>query len=115
MLHADKALVLQQFVQRAHQLHVRVPVSYTHLDVYKRQGFRPAGGVLLLYFLGVACHLLSHLFQEMCIRDSPNIGVATVAAEAGHEQPSTPLAIYTQVYDTRRKEIRKMCIRDRSG
>ena len=29
-----------------------------------------------------------------------------VAAEAGHAQPSTTLAIYTQVYDKRRKEIR---------
>ena len=38
---------------------------------------------------------------------NPNIGVATVAAEAGHAQLSTTLAIYTQVYDTRRKEIRK--------
>jgi len=28
------------------------------------------------------------------------------AAEAGHAQPSTALAIYTQVYDKRRKEIR---------
>ena len=27
-------------------------------------------------------------------------------AEAGHAQLSTTLAIYTQVYDTRRKEIR---------
>ena len=38
---------------------------------------------------------------------NPNIGVATVAAEAGHAQPSTILAIYTQVYDRRRDEIRK--------
>ncbi len=38
---------------------------------------------------------------------NPNIGVATVAAEAGHAQPSTTLAIYTQVYDRRRDEIRK--------
>ena len=37
---------------------------------------------------------------------NPNIGVATVAAEAGHAQPSTTLAIYTQVYDKRCKEIR---------
>jgi len=37
---------------------------------------------------------------------NPNIGVATVAAEAGHTQPSTTLIIYTQVYDKRRKEIR---------
>ena len=29
------------------------------------------------------------------------------AAEAGHAQPSTTLAIYTQVYDRRRDEIRK--------
>ena len=28
------------------------------------------------------------------------------AAEAGHAQPSTTLATYTQVYDKRRKEIR---------
>ena len=28
-------------------------------------------------------------------------------AEAGHAQPSKILEIYTQVYDTRRKEIRK--------
>ena len=28
------------------------------------------------------------------------------AAEAGHAQPSTTLAIYTQVYDRRRDEIR---------
>ena len=38
---------------------------------------------------------------------NPNIGVATVAAEAGRAQPSTTLAIYTQVYDRRRDEIRK--------
>lgn len=37
---------------------------------------------------------------------NPEIGVATVAAEAGHAQPSTTLAIYTQVYDKRCKEIR---------
>ena len=29
------------------------------------------------------------------------------AAEAGHAQPSTTLAIYTQVYDRRSDEIRK--------
>lgn len=42
----------------------------------------------------------------------PNIGVATVAAEAGHAQPSTTLAIYTQVYDRRRDEIRKQMSRE---
>ena len=33
-------------------------------------------------------------------------------AEAGHAQLSTTLAIYTQVYDTRRKEIRKQMSRE---
>ena len=33
------------------------------------------------------------------------------AAEAGHAQPSTTLAIYTQVYDKRRKEIRSHRLR----
>ena len=42
---------------------------------------------------------------------NPEIGVATVAAEAGHAQPSTTLAIYTQVYDKRRKEIRNQMSR----
>ena len=49
----------------------------------------------------VPAHLRQHLLSN------PNIGVATVAAEAGHAQPSTTLAIYTQVYDRRRDEIRK--------
>ena len=35
-----------------------------------------------------------------------DIGVATVAAEAGHAQPSTTLAIYTQVYHKRQDSIR---------
>ena len=35
-----------------------------------------------------------------------DIGVATVAAEAGHAQPSTTLAIYTQVYQKRQDSIR---------
>ena len=34
------------------------------------------------------------------------------AAEAGHAQPSTTLAIYTQVYDRRREEIRKQMSRE---
>lgn len=46
-----------------------------------------------------------HTFVSI-LMSNPNIGVATVAAEAGHAQPSTTLAIYTQVYDKRRKEIR---------
>ena len=34
------------------------------------------------------------------------------AAEAGHAQPRTALAIYTQVYDRRRDEIRKQLSRE---
>uniref|UniRef100_UPI00402A2F26 tyrosine-type recombinase/integrase n=1 Tax=Faecalibacterium sp. TaxID=1971605 RepID=UPI00402A2F26 len=50
-------------------------------------------------------HMFRHTFVSILL-SNPNIGVATVAAEAGHAQLSTTLAIYTQVYDTRRKEIR---------
>ena len=49
--------------------------------------------------------MFRHTFVSILL-SNPNIGVATVAAEAGHAQPSTTLAIYTQVYDKRRKEIR---------
>ena len=50
--------------------------------------------------------MFRHTFVSI-LMSNPEIGVATVAAEAGHAQPSTTLAIYTQVYDTRCKEIRK--------
>ena len=55
--------------------------------------------------------MFRHTFVSILL-SNPNIGVATVAAEAGRAQPSTTLAIYTQVYDTqvydrRRDEIRK--------
>ncbi len=49
--------------------------------------------------------MFRHTFVSILL-SNPNIGVATVAAEAGHAQPSTTLAIYTQVYDRRRDEIR---------
>jgi integrase len=49
--------------------------------------------------------MFRHTFVSILL-SNPNIGVATVAAEAGHAQPSTTLAIYTQAYDKRRKEIR---------
>ena len=49
--------------------------------------------------------MFRHTFVSI-LMSNPNIGVATVAAEAGHAQLSTTLAIYTQVYDTRCKEIR---------
>ncbi len=45
--------------------------------------------------------MFRHTFVSILL-SNPNIGVATVAAEAGHAQPS----IYTQVYDKQRKEIR---------
>ena len=51
-------------------------------------------------------HMFRHAFVSILL-SNPNIGVATVAAEAGRAQPSTTLAIYTQVYDRRRDEIRK--------
>lgn len=51
--------------------------------------------------------MFRHAFVSILL-SNPNIGVATVAAEAGgRAQPSTTLAIYTQVYDRRRDEIRK--------
>jgi len=60
--------------------------------------------------------MFRHTFVSILL-SNPNIGVATVAAEAGHAQPSTTLAIYTQVYDTqvydkRRDEIRKQMSRE---
>lgn len=54
---------------------------------------------------GLHPHMFRHTFVSILL-SNPNIGVATVAAEAGHAQPSTTLAIYTQVYDKRREEIR---------
>ena len=50
--------------------------------------------------------MFRHAFVSILL-SNPNIGVATEPAEAGRAQPSTTLAIYTQVYDRRRDEIRK--------
>ena len=60
---------------------------------------------------GLHPHMFRHTFVSILL-SNPEIGVATVAAEAGHAQPSTTLAIYTQVYDKRRKEIRKQMSRE---
>lgn len=49
--------------------------------------------------------MFRHTFVSILL-SNPEIGVATVAAEAGRAQPSTTLAIYTQVYDKWSKEIR---------
>ena len=43
---------------------------------------------------------------------NPDIGVATVAAEAGHAQPSTTLMIYTKQYKKRRESIRNQLSRE---
>ena len=40
--------------------------------------------------------MFRHTFVSILL-SNPNIGVATVIAEAGHAQPSTTLAIYTQI------------------
>lgn len=50
-------------------------------------------------------HMFRHTFVSILL-SNPDIGVATVAAEAGHAQPSTTLAIYTQVYHKRQDSIR---------
>lgn len=50
-------------------------------------------------------HMFRHTFVSILF-SNPDIGVATVAAEAGHAQPSTTLAIYTQVYHKRQDPIR---------
>lgn len=60
---------------------------------------------------GLHPHMFRHTFVSILL-SNPNIGIATVAAEAGHAQPSTTLAIYTQVYDRRREEIRKQMSRE---
>ena len=46
------------------------------------------------------------------LMSNPDIGVATVAAEAGHAQPSTTLMIYTQQYKKRRESIRNQLSRE---
>lgn len=51
-------------------------------------------------------HMFRHTFVSILL-SNPDIGVATVAAEAGHAQPSTTLAIYTQVYQKRQDSIRR--------
>ena len=47
-------------------------------------------------------HMFRHTFVSL-LMSNPEIDVATVAAEAGHAQPSTTLMIYTQQYKKRQK------------
>ena len=55
-------------------------------------------------------HMFRHTFVSL-LMSNPDIGVATVAAEAGHAQPSTTLMIYTQQYKKRRESIRNQLSR----
>ena len=50
-------------------------------------------------------HMFRHTFVSL-LMSNPDIGVATVAAEAGHAQPSTTLMIYTQQYKKLRESLR---------
>lgn len=56
-------------------------------------------------------HIFRHTFVSL-LMSNPDIGVATVAAEAGHAQPSTTLMIYTQQYKKRRESIRNQLNRE---
>ena len=71
-----------------------------------KNGQRIMCSVILPLIEKIHPHMFRHAFVSILL-SNPNIGVATVAAEAGRAQPSTTLAIYTQVYDRRRDEIRK--------
>ena len=50
--------------------------------------------------------MFRHAFVSILL-SNPNIGVATVAAEAFFFNDRSTIDIYTQVYDRRRDEIRK--------
>lgn len=56
-------------------------------------------------------HMFRHTFVSL-LMSNPDIGVATVAAEAGHAQPSTTLMIYTQQYKKRKESIRNQLSRE---
>ena len=61
--------------------------------------------------VGIHPHMFRHTFVSL-LMSNPDIGVATVAAEAGHAQPSTTLMIYTQQYKKRRESIRNQLSRE---
>ena len=58
--------------------------------------------------------MFRHTFVSI-LMSNPDIGVATVAAEAGHAQPSTTLMIYTQQYKKRQESIRNQLSRELYG
>lgn len=59
-------------------------------------------------------HMFRHTFVSLLL-SNPEIDVATVAAEAGHAQPSTTLMIYTQQYKKRKKMICSQLSRELYG
>lgn len=59
-------------------------------------------------------HMFRHTFVSLLLSNS-EIDVATVAAEAGHAQPSTTLMIYTQQYKKRQQMIRSQLSRELYG
>lgn len=59
-------------------------------------------------------HMFRHTFVSL-LMSNPEIDVATVAAEAGHAQPSTTLMIYTQQYKKRQKMIRSQLSKELYG
>ena len=59
-------------------------------------------------------HMFRHTFVSL-LMSNPEIDVATVAAEAGHAQPSTTLIIYTQQYKKRQKMIRSQLSKELYG
>ncbi len=65
----------------------------------------------LYCFSDIHPHMFRHTFVSL-LMSNPDIGVATVAAEAGHAQPSTTLMIYTQQYKKRRESIRNQLSRE---
>lgn len=61
------------------------------------------------------CHLHPYMFRHTFVSlllSNPDIGVATVAAEAGHAQPSAMLMIYMQQYKKGQQSIRKQLSRE---
>lgn len=64
------------------------------------------------YYLRRLCKEVPGVAFVSLLMSNPDIGVATVAAEAGHAQPSTTLMIYTQQYKKRRESIRNQLSRE---
>lgn len=59
-------------------------------------------------------HMFRHTFVSILMANK-DIDIATVAAEAGHAQPSTTLMIYTQQYKQRQQAIRSQLSQELYG